>query len=56
MATIKEGIKRLEKKIDTLEEKATKKAEKDAKRQRISEMVRGMSFFERVELVLKIFL
>lgn len=46
---------RIERKLDILESKAVKKAEEAAKRQRITEMVRGMDFWERLELVIKIF-
>lgn len=48
-------FERLEKKLNSLEEKAVRKAEKNAKRQRIAEMVRGMNVWERLELAVKIF-
>jgi hypothetical protein len=52
MSTI---YQRIERRLDTLEKKAQKKAEKEVMRKRITEMVRGMNFFERLELVIKIF-
>ena len=47
-------FQRLEKKIDKLVEKSQKEAEKKVMRQRITEMVRGMSFLEKLELHIKI--
>ena len=41
-------------KIDTLEVKAERKAEKKVMRQRITEMVRGMSLWEKIELTIKL--
>lgn len=59
MATIKETLekmdRKLERKFDTLEEKAAKEAEKKIMRQRITVMVAGLNFWERLELALKIF-
>jgi len=48
-------FERLEKKIDNIGKKTEKAAEKKVMHQRISEMVRGMSVFEKLELVIKIF-
>lgn len=48
-------FQRIEKKLDGLEKNAERKAEKKIMHQRISEMVRGKSFLEKVELVIKIF-
>ena len=48
-------FERLEKKLDNLEKKASKQAEKKIMHQRITEMVRGMNVWERLELMNKIF-
>lgn len=48
-------FERLEKKIDNIGKKAEREAEKKVMRQRITEMVRGLNFFEKLELVIKIF-
>ena len=53
MTTIYEKI---DKKLENLEKKAEKQAEKKIMKQRIGEMVRGLNFFEKLELGLKIFL
>jgi hypothetical protein len=45
---------RIEKKLDHIETKLEKEAEKKAKRQRVIEMVRGMSFWDKLELHIKI--
>jgi hypothetical protein len=47
-------FERLEKKIDRVVEKSQKEAEKKVMRQRITEMVRGLNFFEKMELHIKI--
>ena len=41
-------------KLKNLEKKAEKTAERKIMHQRISEMVRGMNFFEKLELISKI--
>ena len=52
MSTIYE---RLENKLDKLENKAQREAEKKVRRERIMEMARGMNFWEKIQLVIKIF-
>jgi len=49
-------FQRLETKIDNLQKKAEKQAERKIMKQRISVMVSGLNFWERCELVMKIFL
>ena len=51
MSTI---FERLENKLDRMEKKVEKRLEKKIMHQRITEMVRGMNFFEKLELVMKI--
>ena len=48
-------FQRLENKLDKLEKKVEKRVEKKIMHQRISEMVRGLNFFEKLELTIKIF-
>lgn len=45
---------RVEKKLDRLETNAVKKAERKVMHQRVSEMVRGMNFWDKCELTIKI--
>jgi len=47
-------FQRLEKKIDNIGKKAEREAEKKVMRQRITEMVRGMDFWQKLELHIKI--
>ena len=47
-------FQRLEKKIDSLGEKVQREAEKKIMHQRITEMVRGKSIWEKIELIVKI--
>jgi hypothetical protein len=51
MSTI---FERLEKKLDNMEKKVEKRVEKKIMHQRITEMVRGMNIWEKLELHIKI--
>ena len=53
MSTI---FERLENKLDRMEKKVEKRVEKKIMHQRITEMVKGLNFFEKLELAMKIFL
>lgn len=46
---------RLENKIDNIGKKAEREAEKKVRRERIMEMARSMDFWEKVQLIIKIF-
>lgn len=47
-------FQRLEKKLDNLETKAVKEAEKKVRRERILEMARTMDMWEKIKLIIKI--
>jgi len=47
-------FQRLEDKIDNLEKKAEREAEKKVRRKRIMEMARGMDIWEKLQLIIKI--
>ena len=49
-------FQRLESKLDKLEKKTEKRVEKKIMHQRITEMVKGLNIFEKLELAMKIFL
>ena len=51
MSTI---FERLEKKLDKLENKAQREAEKKVRRERIIEMAREMDIWEKIKLIIKI--
>ena len=51
MSTI---FERLEKKLDKLENKAQREAEKKVRRERIIEMAREMDIWEKLQLIIKI--
>jgi len=51
---LEDSVKRILRKIDGLEEKAKRKAEKEAKKERIIELARGMNIFDKIKLILKI--
>jgi septal ring factor EnvC (AmiA/AmiB activator) len=51
---IRDNQEELKDKIDSIETKAQRKAEKKVRYERIIEMARSMNFWEKVELIMKI--